>query len=86
MSRLTTAGIIKTAIISAFSIAAALIWKDVIMDIITLLAPPRDELFYKLLVAVVATVIIIIAIYLFIGAESEAEVIIKKLKNKNRKK
>jgi len=65
--------IIHSAIITALTIAAALIWKDVIVAGIELFVPPSEEFLYKLLGAVVATVIVIAAIVLFVKTESEAE-------------
>jgi hypothetical protein len=73
------ADIIKTSLITAFTIAAALIWKDVIIEIIEVLVPPAEELFYKILTALIATFFIIIAIYLTVKTESEAETLVGKI-------
>jgi hypothetical protein len=69
---------INSAIIAAFTIAAALIWKDVIVDLIETLVPPNEKLFFKFLSAVVATIFVVAAIYFIVKAESEAEYIIDK--------
>ncbi len=82
MAKETVESIIKSSIVMAFSIAAALIWKDVIMDLIEIFVPAREEIFYKLLAAVLATILVIIAIYIFLKTESEAEIIMKSLNKK----
>ncbi|MFZ5955192.1 MAG: DUF5654 family protein [Nanoarchaeota archaeon] len=74
--------VIKTAIVSAFTIATALIWKDVITGLIELLVPASEELFYKLIAAVLSTILAIIAIYTILKTESEAEYVLSKIKNK----
>ncbi len=71
--RVTISWIVNTSIITAFSIAAALIWKDVIIDFINIIVPPSEQLFYKFIAAVIATFIVVIAIYLILRAESRAE-------------
>ncbi len=80
MMRPTIPGIIKTSIVTAFTIAAALIWKDVIIETIELLVPTGGALFYKLFAAVLSTVLVVIALYVILKTESEAEAAIKKLK------
>ena len=82
MADVTITNIIKTSIVTAFTIAAALIWRDVIIEIIELFVPPREEIFYKLLVAVIATVLVVIAIYVVLKTESEAEVVVRKFKHR----
>jgi hypothetical protein len=69
--------VIKSSIITAFTIAAALIWKDVIVEFIAIIVPPGEELFYKFIAAVIATIFAAIAIYLIMKAESETEFVIK---------
>jgi len=71
---------IHAAVLSAFSIATALIWKDVVIDIITMLAPPQDALMYKVAVAVIATILLIVVLYAILKTESEAEFVMKKIK------
>ena len=85
MSKVTIGGIIKTSIVTAFTIATALIWKDVIMDILTLFVPAEKQFFYKLLVAFIATVIIAIIIYLILEAQQGTEVVLRKYKDKKHK-
>jgi len=50
MVKVTLGGIISTSIITAFTIATALIWKDIILEVITKLVPTGEQLFYKILV------------------------------------
>ncbi len=82
----TTSQIIQTSIITAFTIAAALIWKDVIVEFIELLVPPPTGLIYKFIAAVIATLLVVIAIYALLKTESEAEKVIKEIKKRNNKR
>ena len=82
--RVTISWIVNTSIITAFSIAAALIWKDVIIDFINVIVPPSEQLFYKFLAAVIATLIVIIAIYSILRAESKAERILRLIRKRNK--
>ena len=82
--RVTISWIVNTSIITAFSIAAALIWKDVIIDFINVIVPPSEQLFYKFLAAVIATLIVIIAIYSILRAESTAERILRLIRKRNK--
>ena len=43
----TLGGLMKTSVVYAFSLAAALIWKDVIVEFIEIIVPPGEELMYK---------------------------------------
>jgi len=63
--------LIKAAIISGFTIAVAFIWKDVILEAIETYFP-ANTLLYKLLVAVLATVVLAIIVYIFLKAEGQA--------------
>lgn len=82
MEKVTISWIIKTSIITAFTIAAALIWKDVITDFINLLVQPGEELFYKFIAAVLATIFVVVAIYIILKTESETKFFIRKLRRK----
>lgn len=86
MSNVTIGGIIQTSIVTAFTIAAALIWKDVIEGTLKKLFPTGDLLIYQFLVAVLATIIVVIAIYLTLKAEAETEGVMKKWKKRKLKK
>jgi hypothetical protein len=72
--------VIHTALISAVSIATALIWKDVVINTIRTFVQPEDALIYEFLVALIATIILIAALYLYLKTESQAEFVMKKLK------
>lgn len=65
-------GIIKTAVVTAFTLAAALIWKDVISHAIEVLFP-TSILLYEFLAAIIVTILAIIAIYLILKTEVSAE-------------
>lgn len=82
MVEVTVTNIVKTSIVTAFTVAAALIWRDVIVDIIELFVPPREEVFYKLLAAIIATILVIMAIYVILKTESEAEIVVRKFKHR----
>ena len=77
---------IDTAIITAFTLATALIWRDVIIDAIETFVPPSKALEYKLITAVIATIILVIAIYVITKTESELDIIMRRLKSLNNKK
>ncbi len=88
MSTPTIHHLIQTAIVTAFTIAAALIWKDVIIEFIELIVPPPTGLIYKFIAALIATVFVIIAIYAVLKTESEAKKVfteIKEIKKRNSK-
>jgi len=78
MTQIIVGNAIKSALVTAFTLAVALIWKDVIIDAINAIVPAPQELFYNFLAAFIATVVLIIVIYI-IQRESEAEAAIKKL-------
>ncbi len=82
MSKITVSNIIKTSIVTAFTIAAALIWKDVIVEFIELVVPSGGTLPYKVIAAVLATGFVIVAIYALLETESEANRMIKKMKGR----
>lgn len=73
--------IIKTSIVTAFTIAAAFIWKDVILEFMKYILPGDKSLFGTFLAALVATLIVIILIYAFLKTESEVEFLVGKIKN-----
>jgi len=76
----------KSALIGAFTFAAALIWKDFFTELIEQFVPQGDAIYYQLLAAGVATVIIIIAIYVVMKTEYEAEHLFRKMSAKKRRK
>ncbi len=88
MANTTISYIIQTSIVTAFTIAAALIWKDVIIEFIELIVPPPTGLIYKLIAALIATIFVIIAIYAVLKTESEAKKVIteiREIKKRNSK-
>lgn len=77
--------VVRSAIVTAFTIAVALIWKDVITAAIEMLIPARDELYAQFLAALGATILIILAIKLFVSADEKAEKVVDHiLENHNR--
>ena len=80
--RITARSIIKSSLITAFTIAAALIWKDVISDFIAQIIPAKQEFFYEVVAALIATAVIVIIIFVIIETESEAEEFIERVKKK----
>lgn len=85
MGKITIGGIVKTSIVTAFTIAAALIWKDVIEEGITIFFP-QGAFFYKFLAAILSTIFVIIAIYIILKTESETQHIINEIRNMNKRK
>lgn len=85
-NKITIGGIVKTSLVTGFTIAVALIWKEVVVDLIHALFPTGDFLLYEVLVAVLATVIIVVAIYFILQAERETEIVLWRLKHKPVKK
>ena len=82
MSKITVKGIIEGSVVSGFTIAAALIWKEVIMESIEMVVPSGEQLFYKIIAAIVATIIVIVGIFLVLKTESRAEKLIKRFNKK----
>jgi len=82
--RVTAGSIVQSSLIMAFTIVVALIWRDVISHTIAQLVPARQELYYEFLVAILATTIIIIIIYAIVKTESEAEILVKRMKEKSK--
>ena len=78
--------IVQTSIVTAFIIAAALIWKDFFDEIFKIIFPATDQVFYKFLGAVFSTLLVIIAIYLTLKTEEEAEYVVKIFKKKKSKR
>ncbi len=85
MDEITIHSIVKTAVISGFTIAAALIWKEFLVDFIEYLIPVQEQLMYKFGVAVLATVIAIVSIYVILKTEEETEIVIERLTHRNKK-
>lgn len=86
MAKITIGGIIKTSLVTGFTIATALIWKEVIVDAIHEFFPAKDLLLYEFLVAVLATIIIVVMIYLILKAEDETEIVLSHFLTKTKKR
>ncbi|HLD04887.1 MAG TPA: DUF5654 family protein [Candidatus Nanoarchaeia archaeon] len=71
--------------ITAFTIAAGLIWKDVIIEALNHVVPPQQALFYKLIAAVIATIILFTVLYTFLKTEDEAETLFRKIRKKRKR-
>ncbi|MBT3323518.1 hypothetical protein HN681_01635 [archaeon] len=80
MDEISTVRIIKTSIVTAFTLVAAFIWRDVIIDAIDLFFP-TSAIYYEFLAAIIVTIFVIIAIYITLKTESEAEYLLKKYKH-----
>lgn len=88
MGKISSKTAIHTALISAFTLTAALLWGDAIIAAIKQFVPPQNLLFYEFVVAIIATLLLILAIYLIFKTESEVEhisLIIKKRRKKKKK-
>lgn len=85
MKKVKIGEVIKAAILSAFTIATALIWKDIIMEAIALFFDKKDQIIYEIITALIATFILIIAISIILKTEDEAEYIVKKIKDRRKK-
>ena len=72
-NEVSISGIVKTSIVTAFTIATALIWKDFIENLIKTFVEPSQALKYQFLAASFSTIFVIIAIYFILKAESEVE-------------
>jgi type VI protein secretion system component VasK len=82
--KLTT--IIKTSLVTAFTFATALIWKDAMLKIIENYVPAQKVVQYILVTAFLATVILISLIYIFLQTEREAEIVLQKIIKHKKKK
>ena len=81
----STKKVVKTAIITALTLAVALIWRDVIVSALSTLFPPNNLLLSQLIVAILSTIIIIVIIIIFLKTEQEAQEIVNRFKIKNKK-
>ena len=79
MERESIESVINSAIITAFTIAAALIWKDVIVEVIEIFFP-QEALFYKFAAAIASIFLVVIIILIIMKTEDEASKIIKDLR------
>ena len=73
MTNITFKTAIHTALISAFTLTAAFLWRDAIVATIEAFVPPAEKVFYEFMVAIIATVILVLAILIIFKTESEAK-------------
>ena len=69
MKKIKVNDIVERAIIPAFTIATAFIWKDVILDFIKEIVPQNNLLLYKFFTAILSTLIIMVIIYFILKTE-----------------
>lgn len=65
--------IVRSSIVTAFTIAAALIWKDVFTEAVDRFIPPGDHLAAQFVSAAIATTLIIVSLKAFLSGEEKAE-------------
>jgi hypothetical protein len=78
--------ILKTSVISAFTFAVALIWRDFFVVFVEHFVPQSNAIYYQLVFAILVTLIVAVAIYVFVRTEREAEYLFNKIKIRNRRK
>ena len=71
--------IVRSSIVTAFTIAVALIWKDVFTEAVNTFIPPGEHLVAQFVSAAFATALIIIVLKVFLSGEEKAEEIQGKL-------
>ena len=71
--------VVRSAIVTAFTLAVALIWRDVIVSAIETFFPSQDALHAQFFTAVLATALVIIFLKLFISGEEKAEKVIEEV-------
>jgi len=81
MTKISIGSVIKTSIVAAFTFTAALMWREVFVDTVSLFFP-EDALLYKFIAAIIITIFVIIAIYIILKTEQEAGGFFKNLKRK----
>ena len=86
MASVSVHGIVKNNIVTAFTIAAALIWVDFLKGVLALITSPAEALLGSFIAAVIATIFVIIAIYALLKTDEEAESLFKKLNGKKKSK
>ena len=80
MPKIAFGHVIQSSIVTAITLTAALVWKDILIEFIELIVPPDKELFYKAIAASIITALLIVAIYPLLKTESEAEKVLRELK------
>lgn len=85
MKGLRYKNILKSSIITAFTLVVAFLWKDVIIELIELFVPKSEEIYFKFLVAIAGTILAFAGIYVMLQTEYEAELVMNKIKDKSKK-
>lgn len=85
MSKVALGEVIQKSIVTAITLTAALIWKDILVEMIELLVPPDKELLYKAGLAAIVTSLLIVAIYPLLKTESEAEKVLREIRRHHHK-
>lgn len=73
--------LIRSSIVTAFTIAVALIWKDVFTEAVNRFIPPAEHLTAQFVSAIIATALIILALKLFLSGEEKAEKVIEEMEH-----
>lgn len=84
MPKTSITHIVNASIITAFTLAAALIWKDVIIGVIEQFVGEENRLLYQFIAAVLTTILVAIVIVLMLKTEQEAEVVIEKFNHRKK--
>ncbi len=66
--------------IYGFTLVVAFFWKDVIEEFIEVIVPPGEELFVKLITAILATILVVVMIYVILRTERQADKMLKQIK------
>jgi type VI protein secretion system component VasF len=67
-------------VIYGFTLVVAFFWKDVIEEFIEVIVPPGEELFVKLITAILATILVVVMIYVMLRTERQADKMLKQIK------
>jgi len=84
MAKVNVKSIVKNNIVTAFTIAAALMWVEFLKDALTFITSPIGVLVGKFFAAVIATIFVIIGIYTVLKTEEEAEALFKRFNGKQK--
>ncbi|HXV27318.1 MAG TPA: DUF5654 family protein [Candidatus Paceibacterota bacterium] len=71
--------VIRSSVVTAFTIAIALVWKDVFERAIDIWIPRGDALYTHFFAAVLVTGLVVIAIKVFVLTEEQAEEALEEL-------
>lgn len=65
--------IIKSFIVTGFTLVAALIWRDVFVDVINYFLPSQNVILFKILITFIVTILLVVGIYILLKTEEETE-------------